>query len=90
MGIFNRKKKNCNDGVGSHELNDIMQNAMRTQGNSMVNQTELSIAYQAYTMFRYHDGLDKNTSVKNAGRLVVELQDAISKAKCKYPDYDEN
>lgn len=89
MGFFNRKK-NRNDGVEARELNNIMQNAMRTQGNSMVNQTELSIAYQAYTMFRYHDGFDKNTSVKNAGRLVVELQDAIAAAKGTNSQYDEN
>lgn len=72
-----RRKKTVEKEANLRELKNAMDNAMGIQGSAMANQTEMNIAYQAYTLFRYKDLLTEEESVERAGELTVKLRNAI-------------
>ena len=78
MGLFKKKKT---EDVSACEFSEVMEGAMNIQGKALVNQTELSVAYQAYTMFRWHDGFDHDASLNQAALVVIGLEKEIEKLK---------
>lgn len=88
MWPFNRKKKETQE-TNVCELKHAMDGAMSIQGNAMTNQTEMNIAYQAYTLYRYKEEFSESASIKLAGELVVMLQKSIFDAKNKLLSQNE-
>jgi hypothetical protein len=78
MGLFKKKKT---EDVSACEFSEVMEGAMNIQGKALVNQTELSVAYQAYTMFRWHDGFGHDESLNQAAIVVIGLEKEIEKLK---------
>ena len=52
----------------------MMDNALTIQGKAMVNQTELNIAYQAYSLLRWHDGISHDKALVEAAHIVTILE----------------
>ena len=80
MGLF-RKKKNGFDSADTCDVANMMDNAMSIQGKAMVNQTELNIAYQAYSLLRWKDGFDHNSALSEAAFIVVQLEKELEHEK---------
>ncbi len=83
LGLFKKKKV---EDVSTCEFSEMMEGAMNIQGKAMVNQTELNIAYQAYTMFRWHEGFDHDASLNQAALVVIGLEKEIEKQKIEKND----
>lgn len=82
MNLF--KKKNNLDNADACEVSTMMDNAMSIQSRAMVNQTELNIGFQAYTIFKLKEGLTHQQSIEKAAKVVIDLQKEIEKLKEKY------
>ena len=82
MNWFKRKKKV--EDVNVCEFSEMMEGAMSIQGKAMVNQTELNVAYQAYSLLRWKDMYGHYNAIEEAAKIVVELEDEIEKQKSSY------
>ena len=76
------KKKKNND-VSTCELSDVMEGAMSIQGKALVNQTELNVAYQAYSLLRWKDGKSHDVAAFDAAKILVDLEMEIKRHKEK-------
>lgn len=82
MNWFKRKKKI--EDVNVCEFSEMMEGAMSIQGKAMVNQTELNAAYQAYSLLRWKDMYEHSNAIKEAAKIVVDLENELEKQKLNY------
>ena len=82
MNWFKRKKNFEN--ASACEVSQMIDNAMSIQGKAMVNQTELNIAYQAYSLFRWRDNYSHDEALKQAANVVIGLEKELENKKTDY------
>jgi len=83
MNWFKRKKNL--ETANPCEVSHMMDNALTIQGKAMVNQTELNIAYQAYSLLRWHDGISHDKALVEAAHIVTSLETELEIQK----EYEE-
>ena len=79
MKFFSKKKKETQE-INTCEVKNLMDNAMSIQGKAMVNQVEMNIAYQVYTLYRYKEEMAEDDAIKRAGQFAVKLRNSLLNA----------